>query len=213
MLNKVILMGRLTRDPEFRQTPSGVPMCRVSIAINRQYTNKQTNEKVDDTTYVDCVAWRYTAEFISRYFSKGRMILIEGMLRNDNYTDNNGNKVYRMNVVIDNASFCGDSPRNGQQGGYEGGYSNNGGYNNNGYNNGGYQRPQPNNGGDMPFSEMPGSFDSRQQGGQYQGGYNQPQQPSAPQPPQNNSQPAKGNLTIGNLAEFEDILSDGELPF
>jgi len=213
MLNKVILMGRLTKDPEFRQTPSGVPVCRISIAINRQYTNKQTGEKIDDTTYVDCVAWRYTAEFISRYFNKGRMILVEGSLKNDNYTDNNGVKQYRMNVVIDNAAFCGDSPRNGQNnGGYDGNNGGNGNYYGAG---GGYQRPQPGNDENLPFGVLPGSFDSRQQGG-YQGGYNNqpaPQQPAQPQAPQNNSQPAKGNLTIGNLSEFEDILSDGELPF
>jgi single-strand DNA-binding protein len=114
MLNKVILMGRLTRDPEFRQTTSGVPVCRFSIAINRQFANKQTGER--ETDFVDCVAWRNTAEFVSRYFSKGNMILVEGQLRNDNYTDNNGVKHYRMNVFVDNVSFC-ESKGNGGQGG------------------------------------------------------------------------------------------------
>ncbi|MBR5372569.1 MAG: single-stranded DNA-binding protein [Oscillospiraceae bacterium] len=199
MLNKVILMGRLTKDPEFRQTPSGVPVCRISIAISRQYTNKQTGEKVDDATFVECVAWRYTAEFISRYFTKGRMILVEGSLKNDNYTDNNGVKHYRMNVVIDNASFCGDSPRNGNGQGGGNAYGGNGDYS-----------PFPEE--EPSFGAPSGGYDSRQNGGNYQrpqGGYNQPPQQSAPQ----NNQPAKSNLSIGNLSEFEDILSDGELPF
>jgi len=209
MLNKVILMGRLTRDPEYRQTPSGVPMCRVSIAISRQYTNKQTGEKVDDSTFVDCVAWRYTADFISRYFTKGRMILIEGSLRNDNYTDNNGVKHYRMSVTIDNASFCGDGPRQNGQGGYDNGGN---AYGNGGYN-GGYQQNAPfADEQGMPFGAMPGSYDSRQ-GGAPQGGYNQPAPAPQPAPQPQNNQPAKGNLSIGNLSEFEDILSDGQLPF
>ena len=207
MLNKVILMGRLTKDPEYRQTPSGVPMCRISIAISKQFTNKQTGEKVDDTTFVDCIAWRYTADFISRYFTKGRMILIEGTLKNDNYTDNNGVKHYRMNVVIDNASFCGDSPRSGGENGFGNG---------NAYGNGGgYQQPQY-NGGDqgVPYGAMPGSYDTRQAPPPYQqGGYQQNSAPSAPPQAPQNEQPAKGSLSIGNLSEFEDILSDGELPF
>ena len=124
MLNKVILMGRLTRDPEFRQTPSGVPVCRFSIAINRQFANKQTGER--ETDFIDCDAWRSTAEFVSRYFSKGNMILVEGQLRNNNYTDNNGVKHYSMRVMVDNVSFCeskgsaqgGGDYAGGQQGGY-----------------------------------------------------------------------------------------------
>lgn len=212
MLNKVILMGRLTKDPEFRQTPSGQSVSRISIALNRQYTNKQTGEKVEDTTYVDCEAWGSTADFISRYFRKGNMILIEGRLRNNNYTDNNGVKHYAMNVVVESVSFCESKGGSQNNGGYDGNNGGNGNYYGAG---GGYQRPQPGNDENLPFGVLPGSFDSRQQGG-YQGGYNNqpaPQQPAQPQAPQNNSQPAKGNLTIGNLSEFEDILSDGELPF
>ena len=104
MLNKVILMGRLTRDPEFRQTTSGTPVCRFSLAINRQFANKQTGER--ETDFVDCDAWRSTAEFISRYFNKGNMILVEGQLRNNNYEDANGVKHYSMRVLVDNVSFC-----------------------------------------------------------------------------------------------------------
>ncbi|MBP0986675.1 MAG: single-stranded DNA-binding protein [Oscillospiraceae bacterium] len=176
MLNKVILMGRLTRDPEFRQTTSGVPVCRFSIAINRQFANKQTGER--ETDFVDCVAWRNTAEFVSRYFSKGNMILVEGQLRNDNYTDNNGVKHYRMNVFVDNVSFCESKGQGsgdyagGQQGGYGGGYQQQGGY-------------------------------------AQQGGYQNDPSASAPRP----AAPAQDALSIGEIGEFEEILSDGEVPF
>lgn len=102
MLNKVILMGRLTRDPEFRQTQSGVPHCKFTIAINRQKQKEGTQE----ADFIDCDAWRGTAEFVSRYFNKGSMILVEGELRNNNYTDNNGTKHYSMRVLVENVSFC-----------------------------------------------------------------------------------------------------------
>lgn len=102
MLNKVIIMGRLTRDPEFRQTQSGIPTCKITVAINRP-KQKDGSQEAD---FIDCTAWRSTAEFVSRYFNKGSMILVEGELRNNNYTDNNGAKHYGMNVLIDNVSFC-----------------------------------------------------------------------------------------------------------
>ena len=103
MMNKVILMGRLTRDPEFRQTTSGTPICRFSLAINRQFANKQTGER--ETDFVDCDAWRSTAEFISRYFTKGQKIIVEGSLRNNDYTDNNGVKHYSLDVLIEGVEF------------------------------------------------------------------------------------------------------------
>ena len=183
MLNNVILMGRLTRDPEFRQTTSGVPVCRFSIAINRQFANKQTGER--ETDFVDCVAWKTTAEFISRYFNKGNMILVEGQLRNDNYTDKDGVKHYRMNVLVDNVSFC-ESKGNGQGGDYsqQGSYQQQGG---------GYGQQQ-------------GGY----QGGGYQqngGGYQNNSYQNAPAAPQQDA------LSIGDIGEFEEILSDGEVPF
>lgn len=112
MLNKAIMMGRLTKDPDFRQTQSGIPCCRFSIAINRP-KNKNGEQETD---YLDCVAWRGTAEFISRYFSKGNMILIDGQMRNNNYTDSNGQKQYRMELLCDNVSFC-ESKGNGSSDG------------------------------------------------------------------------------------------------
>lgn len=116
MLNRVILMGRLTRDPEYKQTAAGTAVCRISLAIDRKFANKETGEREAD--FVECDAWRSTADFIARYFSKGNPILVEGELRNNNYTDNNGVKHYGMRVLIDSVSFCGskaDNNGSGQQ--------------------------------------------------------------------------------------------------
>lgn len=114
MLNNVLLMGRLTRDPEFRQTTSGVAVCRFSVAVDRKFSNKETGER--DADFIDCEAWRNTAEFISRYFFKGSMILVEGQLRNNNWTDDNGVKHYGMKTLVDSVSFCGSKAEsNGQQ--------------------------------------------------------------------------------------------------
>ncbi len=168
MLNKVILMGRLCADPEFRQTPSGVATCRIRVAVNRQFANKQTGEREADFINVTC--WRQTAEFVNRYFHKGSMIIVEGSLRNNDWTDQNGVKHYTMDVQADNVSF-GESKNAAQSGGYG----------------------QPNN--------------------NYQATYQQPSysQPSAPAPaPQAAPQPA---VQLGDLGDFEEILSDGEVPF
>lgn len=105
-LNKVILHGRLTKDPEFRQTTSGVPVCRITVAIDRQFANKQTGER--ETDFIDIQAWRNTAEFVSRYFMKGSLILVEGSIRNNNWTDNEGKKHFGYIVMADSVSFGGD---------------------------------------------------------------------------------------------------------
>ena len=105
MLNKVIIMGRLTRDPDFKQTQSGVAICKFSVAVERQFKDKMTGER--QTDFLDCTAFRGTAEFVSRYFSKGNMILVEGNIQNNNYTDNNGVKHYSHNIMVENVSFCG----------------------------------------------------------------------------------------------------------
>ncbi len=105
MINKVILMGRLTRDPELRQTPSGVSALSFTVAVERSY-QKQGEER--QTDFISCIAWRQTAEFISRYFGKGRMIALEGQLRTRSYDDRNGTKHYVTEVYVDNASFTGE---------------------------------------------------------------------------------------------------------
>ena len=86
-MNKVILVGRLTADPELRQTQSGISSCRFTVAIDRRFADKNTGERQAD--FITCVAWRQTAEFVSRYFNKGKMICVEGSLRNNNYQDRN----------------------------------------------------------------------------------------------------------------------------
>ena len=103
MINCVILMGRLTADPDSGQTQSGIAYCRFTVAIDRKFTDKATGQKEAD--FIGCVAWRKTAEFVSKYFKKGSMIIVEGTLQNNNYTDSNGVKHYSYNVIADNISF------------------------------------------------------------------------------------------------------------
>lgn len=157
MLNRVILMGRLTRDPELRQTQAGVACCRFSIAINRQFANKQTGERESD--FVECETWRQTAEFVSRYFVKGNMILVEGELRNNNYEDSKGVKHYGMKVLVSNVSFC----------------------------------------------ESKGSSENQQQ--------EAPTQVQKTTAAPRAAAPAQEALSLDDLDEFEEILSDGDVPF
>ena len=103
MLNKVIIMGRLTADPELRQTPSGISTCRFSVAVDRGYKSKDTGER--QTDFIRVTAWRQQAEFVSRYFHKGKSIFVLGALQNRNWTDQNGQKRYDFEVVADEISF------------------------------------------------------------------------------------------------------------
>ena len=103
MINKAILMGRLVADPELKQTASNISVCKFTIAINRPFAPKDGGEKQSD--FINIVVWRNTAEFVSKYFTKGKMIIVEGALRNNNYTDSNGVKHYTIEVHADNVSF------------------------------------------------------------------------------------------------------------
>ena len=153
-LNKVILFGRLTKDPDFRQTQSGTAVCRFTIACDRAFANKETGKREAD--FIECQAWRQTAEFVSRYFQKGSAITVDGSLRNNNYTDNNGVKHYGYVVMADNVGFGGsksDTQQTGQSAGQ--------------------QIPR--------FGAVPA--------------------------PQDNG------LNLGDLGDFEEILSDGDTPF
>ena len=169
-MNKVILVGRLTADPELRQTQSGVASCRFTIATDRRFADKNTGERQAD--FITCIAWRQTAEFVSRYFNKGKLIAIEGSLRNNNYQDRNHPDVthYTMDVMVDNVEFVGGK--------------NDGGSGNGGYQNNNYSAPQNN------------SFQA-------------PPQQTAPQQPA----PNNDSMSYGNLSDFEEILSDGDVPF
>lgn len=180
MYNRVILMGRLTRDPELRTTQSGITMCRFSIAVDRQFARQGEERQTD---FFDITVWRQQAEFVSKYFTKGRMIHVEGRLQNDNYTDQNGNKVYRTSIIADRIDFCGDKRADGG-GQYGGG----------------------NYGGGQPYG-----------GNSYQGGGQSYQNAPAPRPaapaPQAAVNQAPNPIELGDLGDFEEILSDGEVPF
>lgn len=165
MLNKVILMGRLCADPELRQTTAGVPCCRIRIAVNRPY-KKDAEQQAD---FITVVCWRQTAEFVARYFSKGKMIIVEGSLRNNDYTDNNGVKHHGMEVLASNVGF-GESKGSSSDAGPAATAAP------------ASQRPQ--------FGTVP----------------------DAPaKSPLHSAAPAQD--VLGDLSEFEEILSDGEVPF
>lgn len=108
MLNRVIIMGRMTRDPELRHTPSGVAVASFSLAVERDFKDKQTGEKATD--FIDVVAWRHTGEFVSRFFTKGRMAVVDGRLQCRKYTDRDGNNRTAFEVVADSVHF-GDSKK------------------------------------------------------------------------------------------------------
>jgi single-strand DNA-binding protein len=148
MLNRVILMGRLVADPELKTTPSGVSVCKFTIAVDRPYSKDK--EKVTDFPRI--TTWRNTAEFVQKYFSKGKMIIVEGRLQNNDYTDSNGVKHYSMEVLAENVSF-----------------------------------------------------------GESKGSSSNSNQPSINT--SNASQSTDNSIQIGDLGDFEEILSDGEIPF
>lgn len=104
MINSVVLMGRLTYEPELRSTPNGTAVIRFQIACDRRFKSKEEENKAD---FIDVTAWRQTAEFISRYFHKGSMIAVEGSIQTENFTDKDGNKRKSVQVVANNVSFCG----------------------------------------------------------------------------------------------------------
>lgn len=151
-LNKWIGMGRLTTDPETRQTQTGMQVVKFTVAIDRM-PDKNGEKKAD---FISCTAFNKTAEIVSRYFSKGKMIAVEGNLQNNNYTDQNGVKHYGMQILVNSVNFCGDRQ----------------------------QTTQP-----------------------------------APQPQQNpqqfvgNAQGAGVPSGLDDLSDFEEIISDGDVPF
>ena len=131
MLNHIVLMGRLTRDPELRRTGSGISVASFTLAVDRDFASKDARESGErETDFIDIVAWRSTADFVSRYFTKGRMAVVTGRLQIRNWQDKEGNKRRSAEVVADNVYF-GESKR-GNEGAssYNSSYGNsNGGYN------------------------------------------------------------------------------------
>ena len=116
MLNKAILIGRLTADPELRQTPNGITVTSFSIAVDRRFSRSGGERQTD---FLDIVAWRQQAEFVCKYFQKGRLIGVEGSIQVRSYTDRDGNSRTAFEVVADNVYF-GDSKRDGDGGSYVG---------------------------------------------------------------------------------------------
>ena len=113
MLNHIVIMGRLVRDPELRRTGSGIAVTSFSLAVDRDFGKNENGEK--ETDFIDCVAWRQTGEFVSKYFTKGRMAVVSGRLQIRSWTDKEGNKRRTAEVVADNVYF-GDSKRDGDSG-------------------------------------------------------------------------------------------------
>ena len=113
MLNHITIMGRLVRDPELRRTGRGVAVASFRVAVDRDFVSKDGGERKAD--FIDCVAWRQTGEFISKYFAKGRMIVVDGRLEMRDWTDKDGNKRTSAEIVVANAYF-GDSKRDDHAG-------------------------------------------------------------------------------------------------
>ena len=137
MLNHIVIMGRLTRDPELRRTGSGVAVASFSLAVDRDFAPKDGGER--ETDFIDCVAWRQTGEFVSKYFTKGRMAVVSGRLQIRSWTDKDGNKRRSAEVVADNVYF-GDSKRDNDGGNSS--YSGNA-YGGNSYGGSSYSAPAP----------------------------------------------------------------------
>ena len=106
MLNKIVIMGRLTSEPELRRTDNGTAVTSFTLAVDRDFADKQTGKK--ETDFIECVAWRNTAEFVDKYFDKGRMAVVSGRLQIRGWTDKDGNKRRTAEVVADSVYF-GDS--------------------------------------------------------------------------------------------------------
>ena len=125
MLNHIVIMGRLTRDPELRRTGSGVAVTSFTVAVDRDFGGKDGGEK--ETDFIDCVAWRQTGEFVAKYFAKGRMAVVSGRLQIRPWTDKDGNKRRTAEIVADNVYF-GDTKRDGDSGSAYGASAGFGGY-------------------------------------------------------------------------------------
>ena len=122
MLNHIVVMGRLTRDPELRRTGSGIAVTSFTVAVDRDFSNKESGER--ETDFIDCVAWRSTGEFVSKYFTKGSMAVVSGRLQIRSWTDKDGNKRRTAEIVADNVYF-GSSKRDdaSNSGSYSNSYS------------------------------------------------------------------------------------------
>ena len=186
MLNHITIMGRLTRDPELRRTGSGTAVASFTVAVDRDFGGRDGGEK--ETDFIDCVAWRQTGEFVSKYFTKGSMIVVSGRLQIRSWTDKDGNKRRTAEVVADNVYF-GESKRSGD--------SNYGGntYGGNNYGSNNYGANNNYGGGN--------SYSGNNYGGNHYGA------PAAPN--YGGYQPAAPSAPASDFAMLED--DDAQLPF
>ena len=166
MLNHIVIMGRLTRDPELRRTGSGIAVASFTVAVDRDFSGRDGGER--ETDFIDCVAWRQTGEFVSKYFTKGSMIVVSGRLQIRNWNDKDGNKRRSAEVVADNVYF-GESKRSNEGNSSYGGntyggnayggnsYGGNSYGNNNNYGGNSYGSPAPSYGGYSAPASAPAS--------------------------------------------------------
>ncbi len=117
-MNKAILMGRLTRDLELRNTQSNIPFCQFTLAVDRRFKNAQGERQTD---FIDCIAWRQTAEFLTRYFRQGSRLLVVGSIQTSSWEDQNGQRQYRTNVAVDEAYFADGKAEGGRREGQNSG--------------------------------------------------------------------------------------------
>lgn len=192
-------MGRLCADPEFKTTQSGTATCRFRVAVNRQFANKQTSEREADFINVTC--WRQTAEFVNRYFHKGSMIIAEGSLRNNDWTDNNGVKHYSMVVQADSVSF-GESKQSSQNA--QNAPQQPATYQSQNYQAQSQTPPQ------ASYNAQQGNYTQQKIPGYYENYADSPQANAAVHTYAND---VKGMPDIGNIDDFEEILGSGEPPF
>ena len=154
MLNHIVIMGRLTRDPELRRTGSGVAVASFTVAVDRDFGGRDGGEK--ETDFIDCVAWRQTGEFVSKYFTKGSMIVVSGRLQIRSWNDKDGNKRRTAEVVADNVYF-GESKRSNEGNSSYGGNSYGNSYGGNNYGGSNYNAPAPSYGGYNAPASAPAS--------------------------------------------------------
>lgn len=183
MLNRAILQGRLVADPELRRTQNGTAVVSFRIASDRDFKSKDPNAQNAD--FINIVAWRQTAEFIARYFTKGSMILIDGRIQTRDYTDQSGQRRYVTEILAENVNFAGSKRESGNAGGYA----------------------QANNYG------APSYGNNSYGGNSYGGGYSAPQAPAQPSyaAPASYAPSSVGQAPVNEFAELND--DDGELPF
>ena len=154
MLNHITIMGRLTRDPELRRTGSGIAVASFTVAVDRDFGSRDGGER--ETDFIDCVAWRQTGEFVSKYFTKGSMIVVSGRLQIRNWTDKEGNKRRTAEVVADNVYF-GESKRSNEGSAYGGNTYGGNSYGGNSYGGNTYAAPAPSYGGYSAPAAAPAS--------------------------------------------------------